>query len=429
MKFESIAHEVIYKKIMNLISEDPNIFANVEENTNAKNLELQKELAIMDLNRDNPAHKNLTSHRKVLGSPIIFGKKVVRRLLKWYLNPITQQQSTFNTSSTKAIISIYSILEDLNSKIENVKMISSENANKQNTFELNYEQRLSLLEQSFNEKLNLIESNFNKIIHEQKIFLEMNNESNGIISTKMTEVEEKYNSILIHTGYEENNKENFFEKMTYSQSGEDGILAYILLMLGIPIEEVTYVDLGANHAKEMSNTYYFYRKGAKGVLVEANEKLLPELKLYRNKDIILHNVVDTEEGNKVTFYILNGDGLSTPDFEAAEKFCEINPDLEIVDKIEVETITYNSIVEKYLQTAPTILSIDIEGKDLEILNTIDFDNYRPMLIVAEMIEYSKTLNSNSKNNTIKEFLHSKGYDEYAYTGINSIFIDKSRLEV
>jgi hypothetical protein len=66
----------------------------------------------------------------------------------------------------------------------------------------------------------------------------------------------------------------------------------------------------------------------------------------------------------------------------------------------VETISYNSIVEKYLGKAPTILSMDIEGKDFEILSNIDFDKFRPVLIVTEMNKYDIKLSHSSKNESL-----------------------------
>jgi FkbM family methyltransferase len=191
---------------------------------------------------------------------------------------------------------------------------------------------------------------------------------------------------------------------------------------------VTYIDLGANHAKEMSNTYFFYTRGARGVLVEANPDLIPELKFYRHRDIILNNVVDTISEKEVDFYILNGDGLSTSSYESAQNFCEINENLKIVSQFKVKTIDYKSIAEKYLGAPPTILSIDIEGKDLEILNSIDYEKYRPAIIVVEMISYNKILNYKTKNNVISEYLNTMGYDEYAFTGINSIFVCRKFLD-
>lgn len=101
-----------------------------------------------------------------------------------------------------------------------------------------------------------------------------------------------------------------FNKRTYSQSGEDSIIMYIMAMKGIPLSECSYLDLGANHPKVMSNTYFFYEQGARGVLVEANPKLADELGNERSGDIVLNKCISGKSGEKLDFNILNLDGLS-----------------------------------------------------------------------------------------------------------------------
>jgi hypothetical protein len=109
-------------------------------------------------------------------------------------------------------------------------------------------------------------------------------------------------------------------------------------------------------------------------------------------------------------------------------FCAANPALKIIDTVEVETITVMDIVKEHMKLPPTILNIDIEGKEIEIINSIDFSECRPMFIVAEMISYGVALTHKSKNNTLFQLLVENGYEEYAFTGINSIFIDAKQTK-
>ena len=217
------------------------------------------------------------------------------------------------------------------------------------------------------------------------------------------------------------------QKPCFSQAGEDMVVLFALMAFGIPLKKTSYLDLGANHAKEISNTFYFYRHGARGVLVEANPALIPELKLFRNQDVILNRCVTATKCEPVDFYVLNGNGLSTPDKDAADEFIKANPSLSIEKKISVESITVNEIIEVYFDKPPTILNIDIEGSELEILNSIDFERYRPFVIIVEMIPYMLQFSIKGKNQEIMDFMKDNDYYEYAFTGINSIFIDKKQL--
>lgn len=214
---------------------------------------------------------------------------------------------------------------------------------------------------------------------------------------------------------------------TYAQSGEDAIAAYVLRFLQKSIREVTYLDLGANHAKELSNTYYFYINGARGVLVEANPELIDELMRVRPADVVLNVAVGEKDGETIDFYSLNGDGLSTISLESANAACERNPDLYIKAKYEVETLTVNTILEKYFTEPPTILSIDLEGIEETVIQSLDFDRFSPWIIILENIPYTPLLAIENREFKCADFLQSKGYTEYAFTGINSIFVLKKAV--
>lgn len=65
--------------------------------------ELDRCLRKMDVNRENYAFRHIYSCRAVIGKFIVFAKRVVRKCLKWYIEPICNQQTEFNNSTTPAI--------------------------------------------------------------------------------------------------------------------------------------------------------------------------------------------------------------------------------------------------------------------------------------------------------------------------------------
>lgn len=224
-------------------------------------------------------------------------------------------------------------------------------------------------------------------------------------------------------------QENFYNKATYSQSGEDAILSYVLNFMGYDLTDITYLDLGANHAVSMSNTYTYYRNGCRGVLVEANPELIPDLQKQRAGDIIVNKAIAFDSSQKmIDFYVMSGDGLSTISKEEAQHACEVNPDLYIKETYQVETITIKEIFETYFEHAPEIMSIDLEGIETQILSEIDFETTRPLLIVLENIPYRPTLVIGEKENKAADILEKCDYIEYAFTGINSIYLDRRAVE-
>lgn len=219
------------------------------------------------------------------------------------------------------------------------------------------------------------------------------------------------------------NEEDYvmLNKRSYSQTGEDSIIAHIVAMLGIPLEECTYLDLGANQPKEMSNTYFYYSKGASGVLVEANPMLAARLSAVRSRDVVLNKCISSKSGDCLDFNIMNFDGLSM--IGDPSEVIEKNPQAKVVQTISIETVAVPDIIEKYFKKPPVIMNIDIEGMEMDVLNSIDFEVCRPLIIITEMIPYATKLVVNTKNTEISEFMKKVGYEEYAFTGINSIFID------
>ena len=68
----------------------------------------------------------------------------------------------------------------------------------------------------------------------------------------------------------------FGTHLSYAQNGEDLVVESLFRVLGI--DAPTYVDVGAYEPLVCNNTYFFYRKGGHGVLVEPNVDLTPMLK-------------------------------------------------------------------------------------------------------------------------------------------------------
>lgn len=408
MNFNSTEEKVIYKLLSeNNETNNKNLDSQGKENEYIR--EITKNISIMDQNRENYAFRNLPSHSKIK----IFIKRVIRKLLKWYIEPICFQQTDFNNAVTPCI-----------GKLTELQTINKKKFNNLENRNLSIEKKINDLNNQ-NEKIdkNLNEMNTkmsylnNKIIEFDNI-QNMLNEKILNISSKM----DKLNSLDLKI-FKENNE------LFVSQSGEDGIISYVIRMLKKPFDQCSYLDLGANHAKDLSNTYYLYQKGARGVLVEANPRLIPELKFYRHGDIILNRcIVDQNQENGIDFYLLNNDGLSSPDKDSVDEALKKNKDLKIENIVNIKTITISDILNKYFDQAPTVLNIDIEGKEMDILKTINFETYRPLIIIIEMIPYQLSLVIENKNQSILDFMIKNNYTEYAFTGINSIFLDKNQIK-
>jgi FkbM family methyltransferase len=229
---------------------------------------------------------------------------------------------------------------------------------------------------------------------------------------------------------------NFFRKVvrrlflpdlqqSYSQFGEDLIVTYLFNILGI--RQPTYLDIGANHPRLTSNTYYFYDRGASGVLVEPNPRLCKMLRSARPRDVVLEVGVGPEADTDAEFYVFGGyaDGHSTFSKSEATHWETVglkgHPKFPVAKVIRVPLVPINRIIaEHFAGRAPNLLSLDVEGLDLNVLKGLDFERFAPDVACVETLRYDEH-QATHKRNDIIEFMLAKKYMVYADTRVNTIF--------
>jgi hypothetical protein len=136
--------------------------------------------------------------------------------------------------------------------------------------------------------------------------------------------------------------------------------------------------------------------------------------------VVLNVGIGVEESANVPFFVFPGwrnswNTFSEQEAVIREKESGIKPE---VKQVPIRNI--NAVIAEYFQEAPDFLSIDVEGLDLAILQSLDFERYSPGLICTETITFS-TDNTESKTNDIHLFMQSKGYYVFADTHINTLF--------
>lgn len=206
---------------------------------------------------------------------------------------------------------------------------------------------------------------------------------------------------------------------SYSQSGEDAIIDFLFQSVGV---KPVYLEIGTNHPKYLNNTYKFYRAGCRGVLVEANPLLAKKIRRRRRRDKLLNVGVGIAGNTSMMFYVMKNDGLST--FSEAEVEQRKQAGDSVRMAIPIKMMTINEILTNHFERCPDLLSIDIEGFDLPVLESMDFDRFSIPVICAETCQYS-TDHIKPNDDSIERFLSTKGYFKYASTYINTIFVNQN----
>jgi FkbM family methyltransferase len=208
-------------------------------------------------------------------------------------------------------------------------------------------------------------------------------------------------------------------RWSFSERGEDLIIDAVFSKLGIG--RISYLDLGANHPTCSNNTYFFYRKGCSGVLVEPDPILFAELRRRRKRDICLNVGVGAARAESVDFFLMSARTLNTFSRVLAEEYQRNGERVKIQKVIRVPVVPVNEILERYFADSPNLVSLDVEGLDLDVLKCLDFERFQPQVICVE---------APRGNEQIDRLLCERGYFCYANTWVNSIFVSsqfRSRL--
>jgi len=204
-----------------------------------------------------------------------------------------------------------------------------------------------------------------------------------------------------------NHPHQWYGGRTYAQHGDD--LAILNIFGCLRIEKPSYLDIGAHHPFELSNTALLYSRGSRGINVEANAELIPNFLKLRPEDInVCAAVVGTPRPASVWL-------------NRVTKTSGINSLLPVeskMDAVEVTATTAQEIVDKFAKGIwPDLLSLDAEGVDVDILRTVQFKEQGPKVLCVEAVSRSGNVSGE-----LRGLLNDKGYSVHSWCGGNMLFV-------
>ncbi len=205
---------------------------------------------------------------------------------------------------------------------------------------------------------------------------------------------------------------------SYSQEGEDMILRRIFEKK----ESGFYVDIGAHHPKRFSNTYYFYKKGWRGINVDAMPGSMKAFGRVRPRDINLEIPV-SDKNETLVYYAFNDPALNGFSKELSDAR-KNSPHYTVLFEKEMQTQTLAQILQVHLPSEQAIdfMSVDVEGMDFEVLQSNDWQQFRPKVVLVEVRNLSL---ENMYDSKIVHYLGLNGYCLYAKTVCTLIFFERS----
>lgn len=201
---------------------------------------------------------------------------------------------------------------------------------------------------------------------------------------------------------------SFLRSRSYSQFWEDRL---ILRLLNSNIG--SYVDIGAGAPSWGSNTYLLYKKGWRGVCVDPIKFNIDLHRIIRRHDRQYKSLVSSAS-SEIKFYELSPWELSTTNESIAK--LRIQEGARHIRSILLRSISLEKIYDENPIKRPALLSIDVEGAEMSVLQSNDWGKYCPDVICVE------ELNNPLSVSEIKSFLSKMGYEIAAYNGVSSIYI-------
>ncbi len=175
-----------------------------------------------------------------------------------------------------------------------------------------------------------------------------------------------------------------------------------------------FIEVGAYDGVELSNTYYLEALGWDGILVEPNPTLYSKILVNRPYSEHFNVAVSHEPVDSLDLNIVEN-------YEALSYSKATRRHLNRIDKLDTVVTSISVPVARLDELIPDhvtnidFVSIDVEGAEIDVLKSLDFNKWRPTLIVIED-------NSHGKNIEIRDFMQQHDYKEVAHLSSNFFYL-------
>lgn len=203
--------------------------------------------------------------------------------------------------------------------------------------------------------------------------------------------------------------------ISYSQNHEDVLLNRAFRN----VDNGFYVDIGAGDPEYLSVTKAFYDRGWSGINVEPTT-VFNKLASSRERDVNLQMAVGTAPG-WTAFHELDeypecsGSSIASPLAGALKTSYRVpqRPLSEILDRH-----TNGRVIH--------FLKIDVEGSELDVIKSADWDRYRPVVLV---VEATHPVSEDPSHEVWEPLIISHGYEHTWFDGINRWYVRNESPEI
>ena len=207
--------------------------------------------------------------------------------------------------------------------------------------------------------------------------------------------------------------------MSWSWEGED-ILTGKICADYLGVKEGFYVDVGAHHPLALSNTHVLYKRGWRGINIDAMPGSMVAFAQYRPEDRNIECAVSLKPSTMM-FSMFDDAGLNGF-LPQAMIDSHVRRGCKLVGQTPVTTKPLSQILDE--ADAPTtidMMDVDVEGLDIEVLESNDWNRWRPKVILAEILGCSDV--RSVMNSDVAKYLEGRNYRLFSRLHFSSLFMD------
>ena len=195
----------------------------------------------------------------------------------------------------------------------------------------------------------------------------------------------------------------------YSQWGEDLFIQEYFK----DKEKGFYVDIGCFHPIMYSNTCILFNKGWSGINIDLDFHTIDFFNFVRKRDENINIAISDTEGEKDLYFFHSRSAINSLSEIRKKEAKEIR---------KIKTKTLNSVFEnsKFKNEKINLISIDVEGHEIEVLKSINLEKYAPEMVVIEFLERDIINNLEFHNQNISAILNSEIYKHMIKNNYNFV---------
>ena len=193
------------------------------------------------------------------------------------------------------------------------------------------------------------------------------------------------------------------------------------------IKQGVYIDVGCNHPFFNNYTYLLYKKGWSGINIDLDFHYVDMFNHFRVDDFNKQTAISDTQGETDLFFYHNKSAINTLSKDMHSSRGNAAKEIR-----KIKTDTLNNVIQNspFAGKKINLLTIDVEGFEMNVLKGFDLEKYSPEVVVVEYVDFSmkkQEFYNQNINNVINcelyNFMKDRSYTFVNWLSSDLIFIN------